>query len=465
MLLSYYFFGKLTGMIFYTLLNLMKPFEIELSIQSLNDRGYGISVFEENKYFVLNAIPGEKVLASIVKRKHKDFFGIATRIIRASKNRLPSTEHHFTSSAPWQIMDLAEESAQKFTYIKNVFKDVAQTSTGEFEVYSDGIREGYRNKIEYSFYYDNDGLHYSFFLRDTKTGKTPITNSSLAHPTINTVAAKLISYLRERYVIARQLKSVIFRYSYLTKSVCLQLYIKDEKFYYDQSEVELFFKEELDSKLISGIIFDYSFEKSPASITTKNFFTIGTNLLQEKIGEYSFTYPSYGFFQVNPPVLEYMIQDITDQITLTIPDHASLNLLDLYCGVGTLGISFSKLFKTLTGVELFNDAKKFCELNANNNSIENSTFIEASSEGSLEHFDGKEVIIVDPPRAGLHASVITKLKECEGCKFLLYISCNPSTMARDYQELKHQYDIVWQKAYNFYPQTPHVEHVILLKRI
>jgi 23S rRNA (uracil1939-C5)-methyltransferase len=443
----------------------MKPFEIELTIQSLNDRGYGISVFEEHKYFVLNAIPGEKILASIVKRKHKDFYGIVTRVIRANKNRLPSTEHHYTSSAPWQIMNLEEENAQKFTYIKNVFKDVAQTSTGEFEVYSDGIREGYRNKIEYSFYYDDSGLSYSFFLRDTKTGKTPITNSSLAHPTINTVAAKLIAYLREKQIIARQLKSVIFRYSYLTKSVCVQLYIKDEHFYYDQSDVEMFFKNELESKLVTGIIFDYSFEKSPASITTKNFFIIGTNLLQEKIGECVFNYPSYGFFQVNPPVLEHMIQDLAEQLTTHISNHSKLNLLDLYCGVGTLGISFSPLFNTLTGVELFNDAKKFCELNAKNNSIKNATFIEASSEGSLDHFDGKEVIIVDPPRAGLHAGVVTKLKECEDCNYLLYISCNPSTMARDYQELKYQYDIVWQKAYNFYPQTPHVEHVLLLKKI
>ena len=138
-----------------------------------------------------------------------------------------------------------------------------------------------------------------------------------------------------------------------------------------------------------------------------------------------------------------------------------MSVLDLYSGVGTIGLTIGG--DNVTLVEINEHAVREMERNIAELGRK-ATAILAPSEQTLDHITSDKTIIVDPPRAGLHENVTEKLLEAAPQR-IIYLSCNPVTQARDCQRLSDQYSISFNRAYNFFPRTPHIEHLVVLDKI
>jgi 23S rRNA (uracil1939-C5)-methyltransferase len=218
----------------------------------------------------------------------------------------------------------------------------------------------------------------------------------------------------------------------------------------------LFIKEELDMssfKLpasLKGLDIYYSNPKSPASVASKKLYSFGDIKLNDKILGINITYDVMSFFQVNIPVFELALE----QIKLALNNKSSV---DVYSGVGTIGI----VVGSSALVETDKSNVEMAKLNASEINID---VVEASAEDALKYIVEDKVLIVDPPRAGLHRSVVDKIAEVRPTQ-IIYLSCNPSTQARDVKLLENQYKVSYAQGFNFFPRTPHIESLIVLERL
>lgn len=406
------------------------------------------SLADGRKVFVWGGLPGEKVEIQITKKKSKLVEAVVTNVIEASKERVaPKDPESYLSTSPWQIINFDSEQHYKSALIEEAFELHDIVLPGAIEVYSDEQTYEYRNKVEFSWWWDNDAeqLDLAFFRRGTH-GKIPVEGSSLARPEINQLAIRMRDLLRTKDIEARSLKTLMIRADQSGNCVW-QLYIKDE------IEDLLTNEDVTDLKAQGGEVI-YSDPHSPASRITKRLAEFGDVTLTDRILETPFRYAAESFFQVNIPVYEQALRDMKEFVN-------SDKVIDLYSGVGSIGLTIGGESPTLIEIDenAVNEMKRnIAELGSGAHAVL------APSEKALDYLTHTATIIVDPPRAGLHADVIEKLLETEAPR-IIYLSCNPVTQARDIALLAEKYGIKHHRGYNFFPRTPHIEHLIILDLI
>lgn len=180
------------------------------------------------------------------------------------------------------------------------------------------------------------------------------------------------------------------------------------------------------------------------------------------LGDYKFKISPLSFYQVNPVQTEILYNTAINFLNDENDDIA----LDLYCGIGTIGIFASKYFKKVYGIEIVKQAIEDAKYNAEINNIDNIEFFAGDVEKILPKIIEKDnikpnVVFVDPPRKGLDKKTINLLKELQPSK-IIYISCNPATLARDLALLDEDYDIKEIQPVDMFPFTSHVECCALL---
>ena len=418
--------------------------------------GQAIGTLDDGrKAFVWGGLPKELVTIRVTKKKSHFVEGIVTEIIEKSPERItPKDENSYLSTSPWQIMPMSSEQSYKASLIEEAFLLHNITLPEKIEVFSDDVEFNYRNKVEFSWFGDKtdddekETLDLAFFKRGGK-GKVVVDGTSLAHPSINKLAIEIRDLLRTKPIVARQLKTLLIRSDQQGNAVW-QLYIKDK--------IENLISED-EAKLLSaaGGEIIYSDPKSPASRITERLNKFGEMTLSDTILGVAFNYACEGFFQVNIPVYEKALSDMKAWIDC----NEKLPTLDLYSGVGTIGLTIGGDDVTL--VEINEHAVAEMQRNIVKLNRPNAKAILAPSEKSLEYITGKQIVIVDPPRAGLHADVTNRLLETEPPR-IIYLSCNPVTQARDVSLLQEKYEIVHHQGYNFFPRTPHIEHLVVLDK-
>ena len=418
--------------------------------------GQAIGTLDDGrKAFVWGGLPKELVTIRATKKKSHFVEGIVTEIIEKSPERItPKDENSYLSTSPWQIMPMSSEQSHKASLIEEAFLLHNVTLSEKIEVFSDGVEFNYRNKVEFSWFGDKtdddekETLDLAFFKRGGK-GKVVVDGTSLAHPSINKLAIEIRDLLQTKPIVARQLKTLLIRSDQQGNAVW-QLYVKDK--------IENLISDD-EAKLLSaaGGEIIYSNPKSPASRITERLNKFGDTTLSDTILGVAFNYACEGFFQVNIPVYEKALSDMKAWINC----NEKLPILDLYSGVGTIGLTIGGDDVTL--VEINEHAVAEMQRNIAKLNRPSAKAILAPSEKSLECITGEQIVIVDPPRAGLHADVTNRLLETEPPR-IIYLSCNPVTQARDVSLLQEKYKIVHHQGYNFFPRTPHIEHLVVLDK-
>lgn len=431
-----------------------RPFPIvEVTLDKIVGGGQALGTLEDGrKLFAWGGLPGETVRVQLTRKKSNYAEGVVTEVLKASDQRIePKDPDSYLSTSPWQLMTFEAEQHYKSALIEEAFELHDIVLPNPIEVYSDGEQFGYRNKIEFSFWFDTDTqkLDLAFFRRGTH-GKIPIVTTSLASPAISGAAQHVLMALNDLGVTGRSLKTLLIR-SNRTGQTAWQLYVKDEDF----PAAELLERLAGQPSISQEIIF--SNPKSPASVITKRLIGRGEDVLTDTILGVPFRYATEGFFQINLPVYEEALRDMSKWVEHDKP------LLDLYSGVGSIGLTIGSNNTTL--VEINEHAVREMRRNITELGKEDTAHaVLAASENALDHITSDACVIVDPPRAGLHDEVIAKLLEAAPSR-IIYLSCNPVTQARDVAKLAEGYGVREHRGYNFFPRTPHIEHLVVLDHL
>ena len=390
----------------------MKRYSETIKLEKLVPGGQALGLLpSDKKVFVWGGLPGETIEAEIFKSKSTYAEATTTKVLESSPNRIVQQDECYLSTSPWQIMDYDYELSQKSNLIQESFAQQGIELGQPVRIVTDGRKYEYRNKMEYSLWWDNDTrkISLAFHKRGTHQ-KIPIEKSSIERPEILDCAKQMVTELNARSEQARKYQLLLAR--------CSQ-----------------------DGK-VSAELFENS--KPHPRMTT----------LEDKLLGHNYSYSPNGFFQINLPVYEMALNAIKGFIETD-------DILDLYAGVGTIGLSVAR-DRNLTLVETNPNA--FNELERNLPDGTNSiTAIHAKSEDVLDYIKNDGTVIVDPPRAGLDSKIIDKLKTTKP-PVVIYLSCNPITQARDIAPLLDSYNIKHVCGYNFFPRTPHIENLVVLEK-
>ncbi len=394
----------------------------KIFIEKLVPGGQGIGTREDGKKgFFWNVLPGETVVKfTTVMEKSSYFEAIANETTNTSPHRINPPDECYLATSPWQIMSYDFELKQKEVLLAEVFRQNDITfDEQDFllnNVQTDGKDLFYRNKMEYSLYWDitKEKIFLAFHQRGSHR-KIPITHSSIEIPAIFKKAQSIVDDLNARNEEARKYQSLLLRTN--------------------------------QEGIISGGLLENG-KSHPV------FENLSDNILGK-----TYTYSPNGFFQINLPVYEMALKEIKRHIT-------GAKVLDLYSGVGTIGLSVAdnkELVLIESNKAAYSELKKNCDdrkQKINNSSI---TPVLSNAEEALDYIAPDQTVILDPPRAGCDRKLIDRLLEILPEK-IIYLSCNPATQARDVAFLKSKYQINCMVPFNFFPRTPHLENLVVLEK-
>ncbi|HRY60341.1 MAG TPA: methyltransferase [Patescibacteria group bacterium] len=435
---------------------------VKLKIEKLVDGGQGIAHENDYTYFIWNALPGEEVEAEIINKRKGIYECLAVNFVKPSPHRIKPNEDHFLSCSAWAMMDIDYENEMKKEAANETYRRIGGISVGAglapakkgqpqglpLQIETNNVESGYRNKMEFSFVEGVDEkISLAFFKRGQKV-RIPIESCELATDAINDTAKKILDWVNSTSLTMRNMKALIVRSNMKGETVA-GLFIKD-KLTFDNYPM-------LDKKFI-GFNLYYSTHKSPASVITEVLYQKGQDFLIEEIAGKQFKYGINSFFQVNIPVFEMALKDISDSIRENSQNSSNSRIIDFYSGVGAIGLSIGANQLVESNME----AVSFAQENIGLNKIGNCEATLSPAEKALDYIEKDKTIIFDPPRAGLHDKVLDRLIEVTPKK-IIYLSCNIATQARDISILKDKYDIKFMKLYNFFPRTPHIEALVVLE--
>jgi 23S rRNA (uracil1939-C5)-methyltransferase len=418
----------------------------EVKIDKLVFGGQGLGTLADGrKVFVWNALPGETVQARIIRKKKSYVEAIAEEIVTASQERIEPAEANYLATSPWQIMTYAAENVYKKDITTELFAR-EKVALPEFALKSPDTEWHYRNKMEYSFWGDDDGLHLALHMRGSH-GKQIVQGSRLALPAIdaaaNAICVGLNTLNNGKGARAGDLKTLIVRCNQKGEAVA-SLFTKLEKF----KELEL-------PRELKGLRVYHSNPRSPASVQTELLYELGDVLLHDTLLGKPFVYDVDSFFQVNVPIFEQVLTAIKSHVT-------EPEVTDMYAGVGSIGLSLAA-----DKVDLVELDPATVRMASHNASVASEqivvSVIETSTEKALDYISADKPVIFDPPRAGLHDKVVERVLGVMPPK-VVYLSCNPSTQVRDLAKLQDKYDVTFFEAYNFFPRTPHIETLAVLRK-
>lgn len=348
----------------------------EVRIQKLIPGGQALGELSSGKkIFLWNALPGEIITElQITQEKSSYAEGIALGIAETSRFRVEPKDNCYLSTSPWQILQYKYELQQKTEILREIFRqhklDLAEVEI--WPVQTDHQDYFYRNKMEYSLYFSHEDqlIHPAFHSRGSHR-KVPVDSSSLERPEIWQAAQKIITQLNRDQADARQFQSLLLRANH-------------------QGVVE------------GGLFVNHQ---------PRPHFQ---NLTDEILG-YKYSYSPNGFFQINLPVYEMALREIRPWIK-------TQQVLDLYAGVGTIGLSVAREHD-LTLVECDKSAYRELERNCQNTTAK---AVLAKSEEALEYIQSDQTVILDPPRAGIRPELVERLLGATP-PTVIYLSCNPVT--------------------------------------
>lgn len=417
--------------------------ELEILFEDIDLDGATIGYFKDKKVKCYGVLLGEKAKVKVTK-KNKDFLqAIPIEILEKSPYRIKELEDHFLSCSPLQISTYQYQLELKQKILHKIFgKDLELVPAKE--------TLGYRTKMEFSFFID-DQINLGLFKRGTYKAKYKLPNGCiLASEKINTFAINIIKNLNKKNIDPKILKGLIIRESKSEDQLIACLFIKDRNITINSS-----FYDEFDMEK-HGISISYSNPYSPAFTFEQAIEQLGISQISQKLKNLTILYGIRSFFQNNIPMFELALEDIQKQI------NGSNIVLELYSGVGSIGLYLSQFVEKVLGVESNEEAVKFAKKNAILNQINNFDIINCIAE-KFSYDQDFDTIIVDPPRSGLHPSVIKMILEKLPYK-VIYLSCNPITQKENVRILESKYNIVFIKGYDFYPHTTHIETLVILKR-
>ena len=458
---------------------------VEISIESFSGNGKAVARRDGLIYFIEDAVPGDVVVAKIWKVKKNYVEARAIEIIKPSEHRITPKCKHFgiCGGCKWQNLNYDSQLIFKqkhvldtFIHIGNITHPNVQPVIGCPDIYF------YRNKMEYTFsnyqwlatYQKLEkqnpeialGLHVPERYDKVLNIEECFLQSELSYLILNTVR-KICRELNLSVYSTKThegyLRHLVIRDSKKTKELMVNLVTT-----YDSEDTMRYISQQLLNEYpeITTFVNNITDRKSLVAFGEYEKVYYGSGYITEKLGEYLFHISSNSFFQTNTLQAEKLYSIVKELANLKKSDV----VYDLYSGTGTIAIYLSKEVERVVGIEVVQSAIKDAEKNAKANSISNCFFILGDLKNLLlidnswlNNHPKPSVIIVDPPRSGVHPKVIESIIKLNPNK-IVYVSCNPATQARDAKMLlQGGYDLKIVKPVDMFPHTDHIESVALFE--
>ena len=395
---------------------------MKVEIVKFDNNGRGIGYINDKIIFVPKTVPGDIVEIEIVLDKKKFYEGKLIDIINPSKLRKKAICPYFDKCGGCDLMNIS--LSDSLEYKLNKVNDIFRKSKIDYEV-SEIIKSepyNYRDKVSLKIIDEKIG-----FYQNDSHELVEINYCYLCKEAINSI-------IKDLNVLNVKNGEITIRANY-NDDILLSINTLDK--------IENIDKLVANHKII-GIV------KNNECIYGEDYFI-------DKINNYLFKVSFNSFFQINPFICSKLFE-LIEEYTL-----ASTNVLDLYCGVGTLSIVASKSASRVLGIEIVDNAIFDANLNKNLNKKTNLDFICADTKNILDKITHEyDTIILDPPRSGVAKDVLDKINIVKPTT-IIYVSCNPITLARDLNLLEKNYNIENMKLLDMFPETEHVESIVVLQ--
>ncbi len=431
-----------------------------LEIIDITEEGKGVAKASGRVYFVENASLGEVIDAKITKEKKNFIEAAKTRTLKQSPYFVEPICPFFENCDGCKTMNLRyeKELELKVQMVKDKLERIGKTKVDDCDIIKCPSRKNFRNKIELKV---NEEGKLGYYLSRSHS-LVSIDKCIVAGENTN----KLIPILEEEIKMLGlkgydrkskigEIKNITIRENKLGElQVTLTLSELNKK-------VEKLFEKLMEVENVIEI--HYSINKDPRSEIMKNTILVHRKReYQDNIDNIQFKISPRSFFQTNSLMTGELYKEAVRQMNLTGEEK----LLDLYCGIGSTSLYFAKYSKEVIGVEVVKDAVEDANLNAGLNEINNVKFILGKSEDKIsKYLKDVDILVVDPPRKGLDKKVIDEVSK-SNIEKIMYISCNPSTLARDVALFKEiGFEIKEVKLVDMFSNNLHVEAIALIQKM
>ncbi|HEY4348071.1 MAG TPA: 23S rRNA (uracil(1939)-C(5))-methyltransferase RlmD [Gaiellaceae bacterium] len=443
--------------------------ELELKVDSLAFGGNGVARLDGFVVFVRAGLPGDTVRARVTKVQRRHAEAVMTEVIEAGPERVKAPCAHYPSCGGCRFQDLAYESqlAAKFAWVQDSLRRIAGIAEPVLEpiIPAEELFH-YRNKMEYSFCPGEDGPELGLHRAGRWDEVLDIQECWLTTDLGNRIRNTIRDWAREEKLPAYSqaegkgyLRHLIIREGRNTGQALVQL-VTHERERFDRERLIEVLTAFPEVKSIQWTVND-----SPSEVT--NLPTVqlwGDEAIEEELGGLRFRIRPNAFMQTNTRMAERLYELVREEAALT----GAETVYDLYCGIGTIGLSLASSALTVWGIEISEESVACAIENAELNGIGNAAFF-AGNVGQVlrelqERAGEPDVVVVDPPRAGLAGKALKRLGELAAPR-VVYVSCNPTTLAGDAKRLTEEYGyrLVRTRPVDMFPHTPHVESVSLLE--
>ena len=431
--------------------------------------GEGIAKIDGLTVFVPGSIKGEKCEILIVKVLASHAYGKIVNIIKKSENRKESDCATYKRCGGCSLRHMTYEHTPKLKrqVVQNLVNKGLTKKVEVLETIGMENPYNYRNKAQYPVGLNSDGQpEVGVFAQRTHT-IIPIQTCLIQTEISQKIAKTIIDFVKEKntqvYNEENQkglLRHIVIKVGKYTNQVMCILVLNDSKFDQEQELVKLLCEKYPE---IKTIVKNINNKNTNVILGKENINLYGNGYIEDKLGEYIFKISPMSFYQVNPVQAEILYTTAINQANLDKNDI----LFDLYCGIGTIGISASKYVNKVYGIEIVPQAIEDAKENAKINDVKNIEFICGDVEVAFDELINKEkivpsAIIVDPPRKGLDNKTVENIAKIQPAK-LVYISCNPATMVRDLAKLEDIYNIKTIQPVDMFPWTNGVESITILE--
>jgi len=429
---------------------------LTLEVDSLAYGGKGVARRDGYVVFVAGALPGDRVRAEVTKAKRGYAEASAREIVRQSPDRVPPRCDHGGEpcpGAPWQGLAYEEQLRHKRSQVEDALRRLGGLEGFELEPIGPAVqRWRYRNKLEYSFGERDGELVLGFHARGRWDLVVDAEDCQLASERNNAKRNELRAWARSERLTAYDRRS--------REGVLRNLVIREGRR-----------TGQLQSRLVTSPaeiprppVDLHTVADGPGDAADGPTGALRAEYLEEELCGLRFRISHRAFFQTNTEMAERLYGIAAEMAGLTGTER----VFDLFCGIGTLGLTLAGRACEVWGVEIVPEAIVDAEENARLNGIENARFRVGDARKEvrplLAEAGRPDVVVVDPPRAGLSKKVLRRVIECEADR-ILYVSCNPTTLAPNAAQLEEAgYRLRRVKPVDMFPQTPHIECVALLER-
>jgi 23S rRNA (uracil1939-C5)-methyltransferase len=431
--------------------------ELELEIDSLAQGGRGVARSNGYVVFVTGALPGDRVRARLTRAKRDYGEAKAVELLRPSSERIADRCLHGGEPCPgaaWQGMAYERQLAEKAAQVEDALRRIGRLGGFELEPIEPAAEHWrYRNKLEYSFGPAGDGeLALGFHRRGSWADVVAVEDCLLASEANNAARNAVRDWAGgeaippyDRRNQAGVLRNLVVREGRRTGELQTRLVTSPADF--PRPPVDL-------HTVIDG----------PGGGTDGPTGVLGAEHLHEELCGLRFRISHNAFLQTNTEMAERLYRIAAGFAGLTGRER----VFDLFCGIGTIGLSLARSAGEVWGLESVPEAVADAEHNAERNGIANARFLGGDARLGIrpliERAGRPDVVLVDPPRAGLSSKIVRRLLEC-AARRIVYVSCNPTTLAPNAaQMVEAGYTLRRVKPVDMFPQTPHVECVAVLEK-